>query len=73
MEPSIPIRPPVPSAPIFPEFIDEPKLCRQASGTPQTVYFLKADDVSDSNSDKNTNTKTNTDTNTKTGTNKGRT
>ena len=68
---------PVPStrpATIFPEFIDELKHCRQASGTPQIVYFLKAHDVSYPNSDKNsnteTNTKTNTDTYTKTDTNK---
>ena len=47
--------------------------CRQASGTPQTIYFLKADDVSYPNSDENTNTKTNIDTNTKTETNKGKT
>ena len=26
----------------FPEFIDELKHCRQASGTPQIIYFLKA-------------------------------
>ena len=52
-----------------------PKICAgrtktdfkdQASGAPQTVYFLKAHDVSYPNSDKNTNTKTNTETNTKT-------
>ena len=65
-----------PSAPIFPEFIDELKHCRQASGTPQIAYFMKADDVSYPNSDENsnteTNTKTNTETNTKTETNKGR-
>ena len=73
------VRPPVPSRPpatIFPEFIDELKHCRQASGTPQIVYFLKAHDVSYPNSDKNsntaTNTKTNTETNTKRETNKGR-
>ena len=74
------VRPPVPSGPatIFPEFIDELKHCRQASGTPQIVYFLKAHDVSYPNSDKNsntetnTNTNTNTETNTKTETNKGR-
>ena len=72
---SVPSRPP---ATIFPEFIDELKHCRQASGTPQIVYFLKAHDVSYPNSDKNsntetnTNTNTNTETNTKTETNKGR-
>ena len=34
---------PVPSRPTtnFPEFIDEPQHCRQASGTPQTVFFWK--------------------------------
>ena len=79
IEPSIPVRPSVhPSAQIFPEFIDELKHCRQASGTPQIVYFLKAHDVSYPNSDKNsntetnTNTNTNTETNTKTETNKGK-
>ena len=72
IEPS-PVRPSVhPSATIFPEFIYELKHCRQASGTPQIVYFLKAHDVSYPNSDKNTNTNTNTETNTKTETNKGR-
>ena len=74
VEPSIfPSRPPVhPSRPatIFPEFIDELKHCRQASGTPQIVYFLKAHDVSYPNLDENTNTKTNTQTNTQTNTNK---
>ena len=69
-EPSI--SSPVSHATIFPEFIDELKHCRQASGTPQLVYFLKAHDVSYPNSDKNTNTNTNTQTNTKTETNKGR-
>ena len=49
-------------------FIDELKRCRQASGTPQIVYFLKAHDVSYPNSDETTNTKTNTETNTKTNT-----
>ena len=44
------------------------KQCRQASGTPQIAYFMKADDVSYPNSDKNTNTNTNTETNTKTNT-----
>ena len=39
-----PVRPPVRN--IFPKFIDELKHCRQASGTPKTIYFLKADDVS---------------------------
>ena len=67
------IRPP---APIFPELIDELKHCRQASGTPQIVYFLKAHDVIYPNSDKNSNTetftKTNTETNKKIETNKGR-
>ena len=75
VEPSI--SPPVPSATIFPEFRDELKLYRQVSGTPQTIHFLKADDVSYPNSDENTNTKTNTETNTqtntKTETNKGKT
>ena len=71
IEPSIPVHPPVhPSAPIFPEFIDELKQCRQASGTSQIVYFLKAHDVRYPNSDKYTNTNTNTETNTKTKTNK---
>ena len=75
IEPSIPVRPSVhPSAQIFPEFIDELKHCRQASGTPQIVYFLKTHDVSYLNSDEKsnteTNTKTKTQTNTKTGTNK---
>ena len=46
--------------------------CRQASGTPQIIYFLKADDVRYPNSDKNTNTNTKTETNTKTKTNKGK-
>ena len=73
-----PSRPSVrPPATIFPEHIDELKHCRQASGTPQIVYFLKAHDVSYPNSDKNTktntNTETNTKTNTKTETNKGKT
>jgi len=57
-----------PSATIFPEFIDELKHCRQASGTPQIIYFLKDDDVSYHN----TNTNANTETNTKTETKKGR-
>ena len=65
IEPSIP----VPSATIFPKFIDELKNCRQASRTPKTVYFLKGHDVSYPDSDKNTNT--NIKTNTKTETNKG--
>ena len=57
----LPVRPSVhPSATIFPEFIDELKHCRQTSGTPQTIYFLKAHDVSYLNSDKNTNTKVKT-------------
>ena len=52
-----------------------PKICAgmiktdfkdRASGAPQTVFFLKAHDVSYPNSDKNTNAKTNTDTNTNT-------
>ena len=61
------VRPPVrPPATIFPEFIDELKHCRQASGTPKTVYFLKAHDVSYPNSDKISNTETNTNTNTNT-------
>ena len=69
IEPSIPVRPSVhPSAQIFPEFIDELKHCRQASGTPQTIHFLKAHNVSY----RETTTKTNTETNTKTETNKGR-
>ena len=47
VEPSMsPSRPVHPSATIFPEFIDELEHCPQASGTPQTVYFMKADDVS---------------------------
>ena len=62
--------------PIFPEFIDELFHCRQTSGTPQTIHFLKAHDVSYPTSDEisntETNTKTNTETNTKTETNKGR-
>ena len=70
IEPSIPVHP---SATIFPEL----KHCREASGTPQIVYFLKAHDVSYPNSDKKTNTNTNTETNaktnTKTETNKGKT
>ena len=72
IEPSIPVRPSVhPSAQIFPEFIDELKHCRQASGTPQIIYFLKARDVSYPNSDENSNTEKNTKTNTKTEANKG--
>ena len=51
------VRPP---ATISPEFIYELKHCRQASGTPKIVYFLKAHDVSYPNSDENTNTKTET-------------
>ena len=73
IEPSIPVRPSVhPSAQIFPEFIDELKHCRQASGTPQIVYFPNAHDVRYPNLDRytNTNTKTETNTNTKTKTNK---
>ena len=70
------VRPSPPSTPIFPEFIDELKQCRQASGTPQIVYFIKADDVSYpnlyENSNTETNTKTKTQTNTKTETIKGR-
>ena len=62
-----------PPATIFPEFIDELKHFRQASGTPQIVHFLKADDVSYPNSDENTNTKTNTETNTNTETKTGKT
>ena len=50
IQPSIPVRPP---ALIFPEFTDDLKYCRQASGTPQIVYFLKTHDVSYLNSDKN--------------------
>ena len=74
IEPSIPVHPSVrPPATIFPEFIDELKQCRQASGTPQIAYFMKADDVSYPNSNTETSTKTNTETNTKTETNKGRT
>ena len=46
------VHPSRPPATIFPEFIDELKHCRQASGTPQIVYFLKAHDVSYPNSDK---------------------
>ena len=44
----------------------ELKHCRQASGTPQIIYFLKAHDVSYPNSDENSNTETNTKTNTET-------
>ena len=40
----------------------------QASGTPQPIHFLKADDVSYPNSGENTNTKTNTVTKTMTNT-----
>ena len=73
IQPSIPVRPP---ALIFPEFTDDLKYCRQASGTPQIVYFFKTHDVSYLNSDENlnteTNAKTNTQTNAKTETNKGR-
>ena len=73
IEPSIPVRPSVhPSAQIFPEFIDELKHCRQASGTPQIVYFPNAHDVRYPNSDRYTNTNTKTETNTKTKTNKGK-
>ena len=66
IEPLISVPSVHPSAPIFPEFIDELKHCRQASGTPQIAYFMKADDVSYPNSNTETNTKTNTETNTKT-------
>ena len=52
-------RPSTCPATIFLEFIDELKHCRQASRTPQTIYFLKAHDVSYPNADENTNTKTN--------------
>ena len=64
-----------PVRPVRPQqfFIDELKHCRQAPGTAQTVYFLKAHNVSYPNSDENTNTKTNTVTNTKTETNEGKT
>ena len=77
IEPSIPVHPSVhpsvrPPTTIFPEFIDELKQCRKASGTPQIAYFMKADDNSYPNSEETANTKTNTETNTKTGTNKGR-
>ena len=58
-----------PPATIFPEFIDELRQCRQASGTTQTIHILKVHDVSYPNSDKNSNTETNTKTNTET--NKG--
>ena len=68
IEPSISVPSVHPSTPIFPEVIDELKHCRQASGTPQIEYFLKAYDVSYPNWDKNSNTETNT----KTETNKGR-
>ena len=76
LEPSIsPVRLSVRPATTFPEFIDELLQCRQASGSPQTVHFLKADDVSypypDENTNTETNTKTNTETNTRTDTNKG--
>ena len=57
IEPSIPVCPP---ALIFPEFTDDLKYCRQASGTPQIVYFLKAYDVSYPNWNKYSNTKTET-------------
>ena len=47
-------RPPVrPPATNFPEFIDELTHCRQASRTPQIVYFLKAHDVNYLNLDEN--------------------
>ena len=58
IEPSISVPSVHPSATIFPEFIDELKHCRQASGIPQIAYFMKADDVSYPNSDENTNTET---------------
>ena len=61
--------------PIFPEFIVELLHCRQTSGTPQTVYILKAHDArypkSDENKNTKTNTRTNTNKNTKTDTKKG--
>ena len=62
----LPVHPSTRPATIFHELIDELKHCRQASGTPQMVYFLKAHDVSYPNSDKNFNTETNTKTNRKT-------
>ena len=55
IEPSISV-PSTRPARIFPEFIDELKHCRQASGTPQIIYFLKANDVSYPNSEENSNT-----------------
>ena len=59
-----PVRPSTrPPATIFPEFIDELKQCRKASGTPQIAYFMKADDVSYPNLDEKANTNTNTETN----------
>ena len=76
VEPSMsvhPSRPPVPSATIFPEFIDELQHCHQASGAPHIVFFLKDHDVSYPKSDNNSNTETNTKTNTKTETNTGKT
>ena len=48
----LPVHPSTRPATIFHELIDELKHCRQASGTPKIVYFLKADDVSYPNSDK---------------------
>ena len=63
----LPSRPVHPSAPIFPEFIDELYHCRQAPGTLQSVYFLKAHDVSYPNSDENKNTEINTNTKTNKG------
>ena len=68
----LPVHPSTRPATIFHELIDELKHCRQASGTPQMVYFLKAHDVRYPNSDKYTNTNTKTETNTKTKTNKGK-
>ena len=67
---SVPSRP---TATIFPEFIDELQHCPQALGTPRTMYFLKAHDVSYLNSDKNIYTNTNTETNTNKEQNKGKT
>ena len=75
VEPSI--SPSTRPAPIFPEFIDELYHCRQAPGTPQTIYFVKAERASSTNLDKNTKTKKNIDvfkkTNKKTETNKRKT
>ena len=70
---SPPFRPSTRPATFFPEFIDKLQHCRQPLGTPQTIYFLKAHDVSYPNSEENSNKETNTMTNKKIETNKGRT